>query len=299
MVDLRTFNARGALPEMMFGRYLRIYDSSAPHQQFSELSFIPGLVDGILGLELDVPRRALRFHPHLPPSWPELRLNRFPYGNQKLGISLRQSPGVMWASLDLSDAEPIALDFSPALPAGASIVSVLQDGKPIRVQTETQDSDVHARVSTQVVRSVQFEIRYRGGVAVESIWQPVIEGDASHNLRVVRTTYKDGVLEMLVQGRPERTYEVRLHTPWRPLPIEGARLLSPGANVRTLEVTAPEGTRDRVDRAGYSEWIVRVRFEVPAAPASTYLQKKKLTSTLSITTLSDYGPRGQLTLPPQ
>ena len=267
MVDLRTFNARGALPEMMFGRYLRIYDSSAPHQQFSELSFIPGLVDGILGLDLDVPRRALRFHPHLPPSWPELRLNRFPYGDEKLKVLLRQSPGVFQASLDFSSAEPVALDFSPALPAGASIISILQDGNPIRIQPQAQDSDIHAQIHTQVRRSTQFEIRYRGGVAVESVWQPVIEGDASHNLRVLRTTYKNGLLEMPVQGRPERTYEVRLHTPWRPVPIEGARVLSAGANVSTLEVTAPEGTRERVDRAGYSEWIVRVRFEELAAPA--------------------------------
>jgi glycogen debranching enzyme len=185
MVELRTFNVRGALPEMLFGTYYHLFDTSVP--QFSELSFIPGLVDGILGLSLDVAKRALTFHPHLPPCWPEVQLNRLPFGNEKLRLKLSQEPGVVRAALEISGGEPVSLDFSPAVPAGASITSVLQDGKPISFQTDIHDGDVHVQLQTKLVRSSSFEVRYRGEVAFESIWQRVLDGDTSHNLRVLRT----------------------------------------------------------------------------------------------------------------
>jgi hypothetical protein len=261
MAELRTFNARGALPEMLFGTYYHLFDTSVPHQQFSELSFIPGLVDGILGLSLDVPNRALAFHPHLPPSWPEVQLNRFPYGKEKLRLVLRQGPGVVQAALEISGQQPVSLDFSPALPAGASITSVLQDGKAIPYQTDMRDSDVHVRLQTKLVRSSSFVIHYRGGVAVESVWQPVLEGDTSHNLRVLRTTYKDGNLDIEVQGRPELTYEMRLHTRWQVVPPADARISSAGEGVSVLRIQAPEPARLRLDRAGYAQWTVQIRLK--------------------------------------
>ena len=58
MTQLRTFNARGAMPESLSGSYYRLLDNGVPHQMFSELVAIPGLVDGVLGMDLDVPGRV-------------------------------------------------------------------------------------------------------------------------------------------------------------------------------------------------------------------------------------------------
>ena len=56
MTHLRMFNARGAMPESLSGSYYRLLDNGVPHQMFSELVGMPGLIDGILGLDPDVPR---------------------------------------------------------------------------------------------------------------------------------------------------------------------------------------------------------------------------------------------------
>lgn len=261
MIRLRVFNARGAMPEVLSGSFYRLLDNAVPHQMFSELPIIPGLVNGVLGLEPDVPRRALSWTPHLPPSWPEVSLQQFPYGKEKLNLRLQQGAGLLTASLESSRAEPIALQFSPALPAGSTLVSVLQDGKPLRFETQEQASDVHVRVAVRCVSKTQIEVRYQPGVAVEVVWQPLLEGDTSHNLRVLRTEYKDRKLEIVVEGRPERTYTLRLFTPWRPNPTEGARLLGNGGTVHPLELIAPEAARAQVDKAGYVRWTVRVEFE--------------------------------------
>jgi len=41
------------------------------------LTAMPGLVEGVLGLDLDVPGRILRLAPHLPPAWPDVAVSQF------------------------------------------------------------------------------------------------------------------------------------------------------------------------------------------------------------------------------
>lgn len=258
MNQLRFFNARGAMPEVLSGAFLRMLDNGVPHQMFSELTGIPGLIDGVLGLELDVPHRGLRFMPHLPPSWPEVAVRRFPYGNERIDLQLRQAPGQLTANLEASVSTPITLEFSPALPAGASIVSVTQDGKSVPFQTEDHGSDVHVSVSVSVTGKSELVVRYRAGVAVEVDWQPLLEGDASKNLRVLNCSYHDGRFEMTVEGRAETTYQIRLYTPWKPTHTEGCKPVSTRDNVTLVAASAPEEARAHLDKAGYARWIIRI-----------------------------------------
>jgi hypothetical protein len=261
MMQVRMLNARGAMPEAMSGMTYRQLDNGVPHQQFSELATIPGLVDGVLGLELNVPCRALALHPHLPPGWPHAGLKNFPYGADTLDLSLRQDGAIIRAELEFSGNRPVSLDFSPALPAGSQVVSVNQDGKPVKYDVEDFGSDVHARVRTKVQRRTALEIRYRPGIAIETVFQPVLEGESSQNLRVLGTAYKDGEFQMVVEGRPGRIHELFLYTPWRPKVTGSTKILRTADGRTALELTAPPGAAGRLDKAGYARWTVRIAFD--------------------------------------
>jgi len=115
---LRMLNGLGAMPESLSGSYYRLLDNGVPHQMFSELTAMPGLVEGVLGLDLDVPGRILRLAPHLPPAWPDVAVSQFPNGNGRLNIQLHQEPGRLSAMVGSAGAEDTELMFSPALPAG-------------------------------------------------------------------------------------------------------------------------------------------------------------------------------------
>lgn len=260
MIHLRLFDARGAMPEVLSGSFYRKLDNGVPHQMFSELAVVPGLVNGVLGLEPDVPRRALDWSPHLPPSWPHVSVRKFPFGKEQLHIELHQAPGGLTADLETSGAAPLSLRFSPALPAGSTVLSVLEDGKPVQFQIESHNSDVHAQIKVMVLKKSKIEVRYQPGVAIEMVWRPLLEGETSHNLRVLRTAYRDQRLEMIVEGRPEWAYEVRLHTPWRVRAAEGAKVISTPENLSILALAPPAAAESHPDRAGYVRWVVRVEF---------------------------------------
>jgi hypothetical protein len=261
MMGLRGFSARGAMPEVLTGRFFRLLDNAVPHQMFSELTAIPGFISGVLGLTLDVPERALTIEPHLPPDWPSVAVHQFPFGQEKLSLELRQQPGVLTAAVEFSGSQPTKVTFAPGLPAGSTILSVLHDGKPVPFQVENFDSDVHAGATVTVAHKSTLEVRYSPGVAARIEWQPLLEGDTSRNLRVLHTAFHEGDLQMMVEGLPGREYRVQLFTPWRVNPLQGARALETTGNVKTLVLVSPPEAEKASDNTGYTRWMVHVQLQ--------------------------------------
>jgi hypothetical protein len=260
MLDLRRLNARGAMPEALSGHVMRLLDHGVPHQMFSEHVAIPGLVNGILGLDLNVPARRLDWAPQLPPSWPQAGLRRFPFGKDKLDLQLWNEPGELRAEIESSSSEPFALRFAPALPAGSRITEVLVDDKPVAFKSETHAADVEVSAGITVRGRARIHVRYAGGVAVEVPWQPLLEGESSRNLRVLRCSYSDTKLEMTVEGRPEHPYPVHLHTPWRAKMTGGGQMLESRKGMHVVELLAPSGPGRKLDKAAYQRWTATVQF---------------------------------------
>jgi hypothetical protein len=260
MIHLHGLSARGAMPEVLTGLYFRLLDNAVPHQMFSELTIIPGLIDGVLGLDLDVPQQALTVSPHLPPDWPDVKVREFPFGMEKLDLELHQEPGLLTTTVGCTGLQPIKVDFSPALPAGSTVTQVLQDGKPVKFQLESFESDVHATATMIVTRKSTFEVRYAPGVAVKVDWQPILEGDGNRNLRILSTRYESGQLWLTVEGLPQGAYRVKLFTPWKVNALDGARVIETTSGEKTLELRSPE-TAQAVDKSGYTRWTVRVQLE--------------------------------------
>ncbi len=258
MTRLRLLNARGAMPESLSGSYYRLLDNGVPHQMFSELVGMPGLIDGVLGLDLDVPSRILHLTPHLPPVWPDIAVYQFPCGQGQLSIALHQQPGRLTASLNTTGVTPFRLEFSPALPAGAIVDWLRQDGKSVPFQIEDNGSDVHVQATLAPAAKTTIEVRYHGGIGVDVPWQPILEGDASRNLHVLKTSYKNGQFQMQVEGRPDLEYEIRLWTPWRVVAATSANDIAREGDWSILRVAAPADVREHRDKAGYVQWIVTV-----------------------------------------
>jgi hypothetical protein len=137
----------------------------------------------------------------------------------------------------------------------------LQDGKPVKFHVENFDSDVHATATLTVSGKSTLEVRYTPGVAVKVDWQPILEGDSSRNLRVLSTAYRDGQLQIRVEGLPGQAYRAHLFTPWKVNPLEGARVIETTSKEKTLELISPPETADVVDRSRYTRWTVRVQLQ--------------------------------------
>jgi hypothetical protein len=262
MTRLRMFNARGTMPESLSGSYYRLLDNGVPHQMFSELNAMPGLIEGVLGLDFDVPRRVIRLSPHLPAAWPGVAVHQFPYGQSRLSIELHQTSGRLTADLDAAAALRSQLVFSPALPAGATVYSVKVQGKAVPFKTEDNGSDVHVQVNLKFLAKTTIEVLYRGGIGVDVPWQPILEGDPSRNLHVLKSQYQNGEFQLLVEGRPDLEYEIRLWTPWRVAAATSAKSITRSGEWSTLRLAAPADVTGHTDKGGYVRWTIAATMQL-------------------------------------
>jgi hypothetical protein len=252
MTHLRMFNARGAMPESLSGSYYRLLDNGVPHQMFSELVGMPGLIDGVLGLDLDVPRRVLHVTPHLPPSWHEITIRRF-LGPGQLDVELHQQPGRLTAT----PQHPASPHSNEVLLRHARAAVISHARREVRAfKTEDNGSDVHVHVTLSSVAKTTIEVRYHGGIGVDVPWQPLLEGDSSRNLHVLKTSFDNDQLQMQVEGRPDIQYEIRLWTPWRVATASSAKEILRDGDWSILRVAAPAEVREHLDKAGYVRWTV-------------------------------------------
>ena len=148
----------GRNPEVLSGRLYKPLDTAVPQQFFATSMVLTPLIRGLLGIDVDAPRRHMTIAPHLPPGWDSVAVDNVPVGAERIGFVVKRSAGRMTLTLRWrgAAASPIDVEFAPALPLGATVTSAGA------VVTRTP-GDVHAGVHASVVDSAQLAVAFTGG----------------------------------------------------------------------------------------------------------------------------------------
>jgi hypothetical protein len=111
-----------------------------PDQTWSSAAFLSSAVGGMLGINVDVVRRQLRFAPQVPPEWASLRVRRINFGATTVGLTMRTSPDVVELEVENS-GPPLTLQFRPALANDTRVARVeTSDGSRAHTGAETSDA---------------------------------------------------------------------------------------------------------------------------------------------------------------
>ncbi|HEU4990169.1 MAG TPA: GH116 family glycosyl hydrolase [Gemmatimonadaceae bacterium] len=208
--------SRGRNPEVISGRLYKPLDTAVPQQFFATSMVLTPLVRGLLGIDVNAPAHRVTIAPHLPPQWDSVAVDNVPVGSDRLSFTIRRMEGAM--TLDVrragSDAAPIDVVFSPALPLGARVA----DG----VTTEATPGDVHATVRGALRESASLRVAYTGGWSIVPPSMPAVIGERSHAPRVLSerlgAARRDappgsGRYEVSLQGLADSTYEFEVMAP--------------------------------------------------------------------------------------
>ena len=146
------FSAAGFIPEYMSGERAQALPRAVPHQLFSSSAVIHPAVAGMLGMESDASRKAVRIAPHIPQGW-TVRFDHYRVADTMLSGTLTRERGEFRCSLTIH-GEPLDVTLSPAFAKGA-LVSAAPDG----AQVNAGSSDTHVTVRFSHARSVEAVIR--------------------------------------------------------------------------------------------------------------------------------------------
>lgn len=234
----------GRNPEVISGRLYKPLDTAVPQQFFATSMVLTPLLRGLLGIDVDAPRRRVTIAPHLPPGWDSVAVDNVPVGAGRLSFVVRRSRGKVTLSLRrVGDGTPLDVEFAPALPLGAQPSGA-------GVETQRTPGDVHGRVRASVIESGELTVRYSGGWTIEPPDLPPAIGARSSAPRILSERLGDAVgapYVVSLEGLAGRSYTFRVTAPDRPsaraitvtFPSAGANADGYTATTLTLRPGAP------------------------------------------------------------
>ncbi len=207
----------GRNPEVISGRVYKPLDTAVPHQFFATSMVLTPLVRGLLGLEVDAPAGLVRLSPHLPPSWDSVRVEQLSVGRAVLSFTIRrQGNAFVLNATRAGDVQaPLKIDFSPALPLGASDVMASGSGGNLSPTKTTSrlGAVLVANSPVAIASSLQLRVEWKGGWEVEAPVRAPRIGDRSSAMRIVSERIVNGEYRVTVEGRAGASYAMRLRAP--------------------------------------------------------------------------------------
>jgi hypothetical protein len=87
LVPWTSIDSLGHMHEVMSGSFFTPQRESVPEQTWSSSAFLSAAIHGMLGLESDGRKNALRFEPQVPASWQSLRVEHVRVGNSIVDLT--------------------------------------------------------------------------------------------------------------------------------------------------------------------------------------------------------------------
>ncbi len=205
--SLAFLEARGYVPELLSGDRLKPVDAAVPHQLFSTSGFVSPLLRGLVGIAPG------RLSPRIPPGWDRLRVENLRQGGvYDIDWSRRRSGKETIETFRLTPRAGSALPdlvVERRLPLGAKL---LGGGAPSFRPKPGREAQT-------------LTLRYRGGIEVVPLHEPLRSGERSSRLRILDERLEGRTYVARLEGRRGRTYRLRV--------FDGAP--------RVLEVSIPAG----------------------------------------------------------
>ena len=202
----------GRNPELMSGRLYKPLDTAVPQQFFATSMVLTPLIRGLLGIDVDVPRRHLTIAPHLPPDWDSVSVENVPVGASRISFVVRRGNGTITLSLRRrgGEAAPLDVEFAPALPLGARV------SEP-RAETRRTPGDLHASVrASMMTDALELSVAHQGGWSIVPPRMPPAIGARSSAPRVLSERLGDAAATSYVvalEGLAGRSYAFRINAP--------------------------------------------------------------------------------------
>ena len=236
-------HSMGRNPEVISGRLYKPLDTAVPQQFFATSMVLTPLIRGLLGIDVDAPRRHVTIAPHLPPEWDSVAVDNVPIGADRIAFVVTRTAGRVTLSMRRrgAGALPIDVEFAPALPLGAKVTT---DGA---VVTRTP-GDVHAGVRAVVTDTAHLAVAFTGGWSITPPASSPAVGARSTAPRIVSerlATSAAAPYDVELEGLAGQAYTFAIVAPT----AEAARHLvvrvSNGAT-QTAQTSAGDSTTRRV-----------------------------------------------------
>jgi hypothetical protein len=217
--------AGGNTTEVLSGDTATPLSTAAPHQIWSAAMVVSPLLRGMAGLETDAIQNQIHFEPHLPADWPSFAVKGIRVGSTNITLRLTRDREQLILTVANTGTSAVSIDFAPAYPPCAKILSARFDGSPSVWKTELHGTDFHPRF-TFMARpgKTELQIRHSGVFGYAIPVAPPRLAEPSSNLKLTSETWsgQGRTLTLAVSGLAGHEYRINLVNPDRVEATSGA-----------------------------------------------------------------------------
>jgi glycogen debranching enzyme len=146
----------GFLTEYLSGEREQALPRAVPHQLFSSSAVVMPAISGLLGLEGNAFDRTVRFAPHIPMAWQQVRFENYRVGQSLVSGEITNEPGATRVRMQVT-GPPLNLIAAPAFPPDAKLAGLLGNN----LQPQPQEAGVDLHVPVMVNNTDTLEVTYR------------------------------------------------------------------------------------------------------------------------------------------
>jgi hypothetical protein len=231
-------NGLGTVTELYSGGRNLHPAEGVSHQGFSSGGVAFPLIRGLLGLDVDVPGRTVRFAPAFPADWDRVRLENLRVGESVIALEFERERGKVRARIASDPGSGLSLVFAPALGAGTTVRGALVNGRAAEVTLESSPGApaVRSGAACPLSGTDVVEIEFTPAPEILPPDNPTRAGELDRGLKIVRTEAGPGRLKIVVEGLAGETYRLGVLYGDLVAAVEGAEF-----DGRDLIVRFPEG----------------------------------------------------------
>jgi len=243
---LYKFFAPGYVAEVFHGLEFKLAGVCS-HQAWSESMVIQPILEGMLRLRCDVPRRRLDIRPYFAPQWDWAEVEEIRFGDQRVHLRMRKEHGVTRFEFRTSGSSPIQIYFQPRLPLGTFISEYIIGTQRMKKRYVVQSH--HGVHPVEFVLAKRFDIAFvhTGGTAVVPPAPLAQRSEESGGLRIIEERLEEGAYVLILEGKPGKDYELVVADPSQTVKqIVGANVVKRDGPELTiaLRMETPEGARE-------------------------------------------------------
>ncbi len=231
-------NGLGTVTELISGGRNLHPSEGVSHQGFSSGGVAFPFVRGLLGLDVDIPGRTVRFAPAFPADWDRVRVENLRVGESAVSLQFERERDKVRVRVASAPGSGFSFVFSPALGAGTTVRGGLVNGRSADAALESPSGSpaIRPAVTCALSGTDVIEIAFDPAPEILPPDNPTRAGDLDRGLKIVKTEARPGGLKVSVEGLAGETYQVGVLNGDLIASVDGAEFSG-----RTLVVRFPGG----------------------------------------------------------
>jgi hypothetical protein len=228
--------SKGYIQEVMNGEeYLP--SGVCPHQAWSESMVIQPILEGMLGIKINVLKKEFMMSPVFPAHWDKVLVDNIRFGGEFINFSFSRIRNKDIYEFTKSGKSSIEVNFTPFLFKGITVKSILINKKS-KIPSPGDDKNIETSfIQFQLSHKARIEIEYSGGVKILPYIPKVHPGMKSKSLKIIKDEFKGNKYKLLLEGKREHNYTFQLFSNNMKIQdIDGGEILSKNGMIYNIKI---------------------------------------------------------------